>query len=518
MVLDSGTSRIFVAGDDRVVVLAADGTVAGSVPNIAGAYGMDAAQGFVWVNESTAGKIAKIDPTTMSVVQTFTVGGTVGDSLAIVGDAAWIGIGPQASGLVRFDLTDSTKVALGSSWGRALHVPGTTAEVFALGPWGASGVTASISNIAPYTTIENGPGSGYFGDAAIKNDGAKFWMATGSPYDFQEFSMSTMTSTGVHYDAEPYPQTIAWSPGHGGLVAGRRAHTFYLYAEGTPAPIAKLPVAGGDAVTKLALSADGNTAYLLSAINPYTPAAPPVFQVIDLRPTITSVGPATVVRNVPTIVTLTGSSLGGAHIGDGRRRVDDPDQHGARSGHVRHAERRSAWYPIRGPQLAERLRGDVVHRGSDEHGRDPHGHRAEQRLAGVRCRAHLVRRTPRRSRRDAVSLERHVHVQRARLRDHLPADRARLGRGARPDRPGTDAHTQRRHEPRRRRFPPGPERGRAGPVDPRVRTGRGPAGRPGLGQCGDRRRRRGRRHQRRWGHPHPLPRAPRFPVAHPNRY
>ena len=114
MVLDPGTGRMFVAGDDRVVVLAPDGTVAGSIPNVYGASGMDAAQGYVWVNESTAGAIAKIDPTTMAVVQTFTVGATVGDNLAIVGNAAWIGNTQQWAPVLRFDLTNSTSTNVGS--------------------------------------------------------------------------------------------------------------------------------------------------------------------------------------------------------------------------------------------------------------------------------------------------------------------------------------------------------------------------------------------------------------------
>src|SRR6187402_3071448 len=81
LVVDPGTGRVFVAGDDAVAVLAPDGTLLKKIPDIYGASGMDAAQGSIWVNESTAGTIAKIDPVAMTVVHQYVVGKAVGDNL-----------------------------------------------------------------------------------------------------------------------------------------------------------------------------------------------------------------------------------------------------------------------------------------------------------------------------------------------------------------------------------------------------------------------------------------------------
>jgi hypothetical protein len=190
VVIDPGTGRVFVSGDDRVVVLAPDGSVVGSVPNVAGAWGMDAAQGAIWVNESTSAKIVEIDPSSLAVVQTYAVDAPVGDNLAIVGNTAWIGNTNQFSGVTRFDLATSTTMTVGQYYSpAALRIPGTSAEVL-IYDRGASGTMSRISTAAPYTGTTVGPADRGLstGAVAVKGDGTKVWTTLGPLSSFQELS------------------------------------------------------------------------------------------------------------------------------------------------------------------------------------------------------------------------------------------------------------------------------------------------------------------------------------------
>ena len=305
MVIDPGTGRLFVAGDDRVLVLATDGTQIASIPNVPGASGMDATQGFIWVNESTAGAIAKIDPASMTVVHTYIVGAAVGDNLAIVGGVAWIGISNAwFSGILRFDLASSVISTVATQ----LYSPGarrlgaSTSEVLVYERGISSGAMHRMSTAAPYAYSVSGSANGYFGKLAINADATRIWTATGAPYVFQEFDGSTLANTGVTYPGEAYPRDVAWSPGHGGEVAGVAGNSLYLAQQGSATLIAKIPTVGSaDAVVSMALSSDGDTGYLLSSSG---------LQVVDLRPTVSAAAPTTVVQNVPTVVTVTGSALG----------------------------------------------------------------------------------------------------------------------------------------------------------------------------------------------------------------
>ena len=161
--------------------------------------------------------------------------------------------------------------------------------------------------------MKDGEAGNFVTDLAFNGDGTKLWTASGTQGPtFHEMSTSTLAPDGITYDSEDMTHTVAWSPGHGGLLAGTAGSNLYVYAVGRSAPIAKLPIVGGNAVAavSLSLSPDGKTAYVLTTGALWAPAAPTV-QVIDLRPSISAIGPTNVVQGVPTTLTVTGSALGG---------------------------------------------------------------------------------------------------------------------------------------------------------------------------------------------------------------
>ena len=302
LVVDPGTGRVFVAGDDSVAVLDGAGTLLTTIPGMFGAWGMDTAQGYVWVNESGDDSIAKIDPVTMTVVHTYNVGAPVGDNLAIVGGNAWIGNRDSRFGSINvFDLATST---LSNTGYYNYYEPGarrigsSTTELVVYERGISYGPMHRIANAAPYTESAKGQGGSGLKTLTITDDGTRAW---GGAYFLEEFDGTTLGETGIRYPSTPPTVQTAWSPAHGGLVLGLTASTLSLYRVGQQAAVATVAVTNPNLNSPVALSPDGNTAYLLTT----------EVEVLDLRPALTGTSPSMAVRDVPTTVSLTGHSLGG---------------------------------------------------------------------------------------------------------------------------------------------------------------------------------------------------------------
>ncbi|WP_426573512.1 fibronectin type III domain-containing protein [Aquihabitans sp. McL0605] len=303
MVVDPGTGRVFVSGDDAVAVLAPDGTLLSTVPDVYGAWGIDATQGAIWVNQSTDGVIAKIDPVSMTVTKRYTVGHTLGDSLTIIGNAAWIGRGgTEWAGIGRFDLATSGFTMVGSYYGPTARRLGTSTTDLLIVQRGSSGVYR-ISATTPYAQLASSHSVAYNNDVAVDGTGSKVY---GVSYlsRFDAYDASTLAPTGASYPTADAPSTITWSPGHGGELVGTTFVGVVVYRVGAQSPIAQIPLSGAANPKAFTTSPDGDTAYLLGASSS-------TIRLIDLRPAIATASPSTVVQNVPATVTVTGTALGG---------------------------------------------------------------------------------------------------------------------------------------------------------------------------------------------------------------
>ncbi|MCU1354509.1 MAG: hypothetical protein JWM05_3718 [Acidimicrobiales bacterium] len=309
MVVDPGTGRVFIAVGDHVEVRGADGSQLASITELYGAWAMDTANGFVWVAESTMGVIAKIDPTSMTIVKTYAVGTTVGDNLAVVGQTAWFGSNRGSSlGLFRLDLATSAVVKVGTGGRdyvnpRAVRLGDSTADVLVIERTDNSGPMHRVSTAAPYASSADGISYAYYnGTQTVTSDGSKIWVVSGRFFDsIQEFDAATLKPTGSLYRAKQWITGVAASPGHAGEIVGLGDGSFFMFAQGVTSPIAQVPHNDDDWINEVALSPDGDTGYALGV----------GLQVFDLRPAVTAVSPSSVVRDVPNVVTLDGRSLGG---------------------------------------------------------------------------------------------------------------------------------------------------------------------------------------------------------------
>ena len=310
MEVDPGTGRVFVSGGDQVEVYAPDGSRLATVPGVAGAWGMDAAQGSIWVNATTPDQIVRINPSTLAVTARYTVNQPLGDDLTILGGSAWFGAEAGASEHVpwgRLDLATSTYEQAGTTWQPSTGRLGTSTSHLLL--WDRGVTAGSVYRVptgAPFAAVATGTVRG-FGQEVVSNDaGTKVWTS-GGPW-IEEYDAATLASTGVKYRGTGSAGPVAWSPAHGGMLASGSTTSINVFTTGNPTPLAEIPVEGASLALGMRLAADGDTAYLL--VN--RTGGGSSLRVVDLRPAVNERSPAVVVAGAPTEVTVSGRSLGGA--------------------------------------------------------------------------------------------------------------------------------------------------------------------------------------------------------------
>ena len=151
MAIDPASGRVFVAGDDKVVAFAPDGTLASTITGLPGASGIDFSGGFMWVAESTTQAVAKIDLSTLAVVTTFALHTAVGTNIVVDSSAIWIGDTTTSAGVKRFSLANSSVVSFGSFYGpKVARIAGDPGHLLVV----ETGITFTpvhrVSTSAPY--------------------------------------------------------------------------------------------------------------------------------------------------------------------------------------------------------------------------------------------------------------------------------------------------------------------------------------------------------------------------------
>lgn len=313
LAVDPGTGRVFVTGDDAVQVFAPDGTSLAVIPNVYGAAGIDVGGGFVYVGESTAGAIAKIDPVAMAVVHVFTLGTTVGTNLAVVGNGAFYGLPNQ--GLRRFDLVTSSLVTVGAfGTPEPRRIPNSATQLLVADtPAFSSQVTITrIAATAPFVPVATWSRTDSYAPRFATNGDASR-VIVNDPYcygcdGFHELDAALAPTQQAYLGPSDAP---TWSPGHGGVFASASfAGSFsriVAWREGSATPYAAVN-APTTAQPHLRLSADGNRAYLLSV--PTYGSGTSSFVVRSIGTAAAAASPNPVVRDVPTDVKVTGTGLG----------------------------------------------------------------------------------------------------------------------------------------------------------------------------------------------------------------
>lgn len=307
--VDPASGRVFVAGDDKVVVFAPDGTPITTITGVVGAGGFDVTGGSLYVTETSAGAVARIDLATLTVVQTYVLGVKVEDSVAVVDGAVFVAATATTDSgiLTRYDtLTGTTSSAPVAGYPAVRRIPGNTAEILVAHRYGGHGRVAKYRTAAPHARTGE-VAIDVVRDVAVSADGGRFWAAGQAPPALPEYSVATMTATGTTYPGTSYAWSVAYSPGGGGVVASGTTGAVSTSVVGSAAsahmispPSVNLNLAGS-----LALAPDASRLYtIVVATGGYA------LWSTTLAPTISTVAPASVVAGVPTDISLTGTGLG----------------------------------------------------------------------------------------------------------------------------------------------------------------------------------------------------------------
>jgi hypothetical protein len=283
IVVDDSRQHVFVSGPkvNAVYELDLSGNLIATVANVYGAWGMTINGNYLYVAESTAGAIVRIDLTSSPLSPATVTTGLNGPRwLVMTGGALWTtsgGGGGEQSKVVSVDPTTGVTTPLaGTYYEPDLAVsPGDPNTLFiaqdGLSP--GSVYRIDVSTSPPKQVAYSGPTEqSNIQDLAVSPDGTRVIPASGAPYLFAELSASTLGADGVRYPAEPYPKAVAVSAS--GLLATSygafRESTLEVFHLGTPAASfmarcnLEVPPHG------LALSSDGSRLFAVGFANEHT--------------------------------------------------------------------------------------------------------------------------------------------------------------------------------------------------------------------------------------------------------
>jgi hypothetical protein len=280
IVVDDATQDAFVSSPSANAVYEFDsnGNLIATVPNVYGAWGMTINGSYLYVAESTAGAIVRIDLTAATLSpQTIATGLNGPNWLVLTGGELW------STQDVNEGQSD-TLVSIDPNTGVTTTLPGTYYEPdLAVSPGDPSTLFVAEDGLSPGTiyrfAVSASPPTRIadvstdqenIGDLVVSPDGTRVIPASGSPYLFEELSASTLKPDGLKYPGNPYPSAVAVS-GAGLLATGlsNSRPDIAVYRLGTPAPLWTASTNSADGAANvlphgLALSADGKTLFVVT--------------------------------------------------------------------------------------------------------------------------------------------------------------------------------------------------------------------------------------------------------------
>jgi WD40 repeat protein len=235
VLVDPANSHVFVSGGSAassVVVLDFDGNVVTTIASQQGATGMalDQAAGTLYVALRNVSAISRINTTTPTETGRFTTTGmSAPGRVALAGGRVWFSYNCMDSGGVgsaALNGTDlQTELGSASSCNR-FATTSTNVNLLAASDIGGSSVRLyNVSTGSPVVTAYSfSPG----GAANIRHlvfapDGGDLFIASGSPYSVQSFSVPGFTLSGS-YATGPYPIAAAVTADGAYVAGGADAH------------------------------------------------------------------------------------------------------------------------------------------------------------------------------------------------------------------------------------------------------------------------------------------------------
>jgi hypothetical protein len=291
MVVDDARGHVLVSGPTGNVVEILDfsGNVVGTIPNIYGAHGMVVSGRYLYVTESTAGAIVRIDLMAANPTPTTIATGLLQPWwLVATGSRLWTTVSqPGMSGwgsLASIDLRSGKVNTFSQTYyspdlAVSPALPGTlflTTDALSPGSIYRIDVSSAKPKVKASNTFMDQEN---VEDLAVSPDGTRVIPASGWPYYFEELSASTLQSDGLIYPGQAYPAAVGVSPGRGGLLATALDSAFggpniAVYPLGTPAPIFTATTTNSNGQETvyghgLALSADGSNVFAVSPSDVY---------------------------------------------------------------------------------------------------------------------------------------------------------------------------------------------------------------------------------------------------------
>jgi hypothetical protein len=292
VVVDNTRGHVYVSGPSANVVDVLDfsGGHLATIPNLPGAWGMALDARYLYVAESTAGSIARIDldSPAFSVTQLANglqqphwlvmTSGKLWASIAVLPCCGWgslASIDPK-SGRTRVFTDTYYSPDLATS-------PGVPDTVFLAEDGLSSGSVYRIDVSAPpklrvraSNPMTDEPN---IQDLAVSPDGTRLLPAAGGAGSFPELNATTLEFDGLVYPGDTYPVAVATSPGRGGLLAtgltgGYVSPDIAVYPLGQTSPIftATTLTWNGTANVRphgLALTADGSRLFAVTDSDVY---------------------------------------------------------------------------------------------------------------------------------------------------------------------------------------------------------------------------------------------------------
>jgi hypothetical protein len=282
MVIDAAHSHIFISrpSDNAVDVLSFTDQLLKTITGETDPWGMvvDPATESLYVTDANAeiGKIGLVSLDALSPVST-SASLTGVRSLALVGGVIWTAVGSQFMDLASVSPSTGDVTVFdsaGTIYQPWLQASPTDSAEFYAGTQGASPASVDVVTVsAGVPTIAGATldGGQTLEDMAVTSNGDYVAVAHGSPYNFN--LDSTTGGAEITLPGAAYPESVATSPGQGGLVATADSNdgidNVSVYQVGSTSPLVQattVSYAGARAplVHGLAISPTGSLVFALS--------------------------------------------------------------------------------------------------------------------------------------------------------------------------------------------------------------------------------------------------------------
>ncbi len=219
MVFDGANQHVFITGspglgNSSIVVTDYTGAIVTTITGEAGAGGLAIDGSTLYVARCGWGVIDTIDLTTLTKTGSITAaaGGTC--DIGIAGGRVWFSTDYQWGTLTSVTLaTPHVTASYGSYYGAVFATAADAPNLLVVGEAGQSptytyAFDTSGGGLTPTGSSMDLGGAANLGQMSLTSDGAKMYMASGSPYQGQAFALPGFAAAGV-YPTAPYPTAIA---------------------------------------------------------------------------------------------------------------------------------------------------------------------------------------------------------------------------------------------------------------------------------------------------------------------